>query len=185
MTTKKLTPVISQTSLMMKRNFLIGLVAITIYSGQLVGQEKFPNTLTYSDSIGSPAADLGAISWIQGAWRGEAFGGVTEEIWSAPLGGSMMCTFKLVVDDKVQFYEIETITEENNSLILRLKHFHSDLKGWEKKDITVDFKLVKVIDHKVFFDGYTFEKISEDEMNVFVVIDMDGKKTETKFNYHK
>ena len=169
----------------MKKNFLISLVAITMYVGQLVGQEKFPNTLIYSDSMSSPSADLSVISWIEGAWRGEAFGGVTEEIWSAPLGGSMMCTFKLVVEDKVQFYEIETITEEDNSLILRLKHFHSDLKGWEKKDITVDFKLVKVTDRKVFFDGYTFEKISEDEMNVYVVIDMDGKRKEEKFNYHK
>ena len=169
----------------MKKNFLIGLVAISLYSGHLVGQEKFSNTLPYSDSIGSPIADLSAISWIQGAWRGEAFGGLTEEIWSAPLGKSMMCTFKLVVDDQVQFYEIETITEENNSLILRLKHFHSDLKGWEKKDITVDFKLVKITEQKVFFDNYTFEKVSESEMNVYVVIDMDGKETEAKFNYRK
>jgi len=169
----------------MKKNFLIGLIAIIIYSGHLLAQEKFPNTLSYSDSIGSPAADLSAISWIQGAWRGEAFGGLTEEIWSEPLGGSMMATFKVVVDNKVQFYEIETITEENESLILRLKHFHPDLKGWEKKEVTVDFKLVKVTKDKVYFDGYTFEKVSDNEMNVYVIIGSGAEKTETKFNYHK
>ena len=63
------------------------------------------------------------IRWIAGNWKGEAFGGITEENWSEPSGGSMMATFKLISDGKVNFYEIETISEENNSLILRLKHF--------------------------------------------------------------
>ena len=35
------------------------------------------------------------IAWISGTWHGEAFGGITEEIWSEPSGGSMMATFKL------------------------------------------------------------------------------------------
>lgn len=58
------------------------------------------------------------IAWIVGTWHGEAFGGITEEIWSEPSGGSMMATFKLIVDEKVQFYEIEVIREIEDSLIL-------------------------------------------------------------------
>jgi len=69
------------------------------------------------------------IAWISGTWHGEAFGGEVEEIWSAPSGGSMMATFKLVVDGEVGFYEIEIIREIENSLLLQLKHFRADLKG--------------------------------------------------------
>ena len=74
------------------------------------------------------------IAWISGTWHGEAFGGKTEEIWSQPSGGSMMATFKLTVNDQVQFYEIEIIREIENDLVLQLKHFNKDLKGWETKD---------------------------------------------------
>ena len=96
----------------------------------------------------------------------------------------MMCVFRLVVENKVVFYEIEAITEENNTIILRLKHFGSDLKGWEEKDETVDFRLVKVTEDKVFFEGFTFERISKDEINMYVVIGHDdGSQEEVKFNY--
>lgn len=125
------------------------------------------------------------IQWLSGHWRGEAFGGLVEEVWSPALGGSMMGAFKLVVENQVQFYEIETISEVNDSLIFRLKHFNKDLTGWEEKDATVDFKLVKVTDNKVYFNGLTIERISEKEINIYVAIEHEGKTTEEKFNYNK
>jgi len=131
----------------------------------------------------SPQATLADIQWIQGHWTGKAFGGQAEEIWSPPLGESMMGSFKLVQDGKVKFYEIITISEIEQTLIMRLKHFDSELKGWEEKDETVDFKLVKLAPTKVFFDGMTFEKISENEMNVYVRFENDGEQSEGKFNY--
>ena len=108
-----------------------------------------------------------------------------EEIWTPPLGGSMMAAFKLVVNGQVKFYELETILEQEETLILKLKHFSSKLHGWEEKQETVDFKLEKVTDDKVYFDGMTFEKVSNGEMNVYVLIGDEGEEQETKFNYRK
>lgn len=126
------------------------------------------------------------IAWISGTWHGEAFGGITEEIWSEPSGGSMMATFKLINDGKVTFYEIEIIREIENSLILQLKHFNNDLKGWESKDETVDFPLIEITPTKVVFEGMVFEKINEKEMNVYVDIhNDDGSIENVKFNYTK
>ncbi|MEF3078796.1 DUF6265 family protein [Winogradskyella poriferorum] len=126
------------------------------------------------------------IAWIAGTWHGEAFGGITEEIWSEPSGGSMMATFKLIVEGKVQFYEIEVIREIEDSLILQLKHFDSDLKGWETKNETVDFPLIEITETKVVFEGMTFEKVSSNEMNVYVDIENENGSVETlKFNYKK
>ncbi len=143
----------------------------------------YPNLLVAHDSVSSPPATLADVSWIAGHWVGEAFGGQTEEIWSPPAGGSMMCAFRLIAEGKTQFYEIEQISEEGGSLILRLKHFHADLKGWEEKDETVDFRLLRVSPYKVFFDGMTFERISETEMDVYVLIEEEGKAEEVKFAY--
>jgi hypothetical protein len=99
------------------------------------------------------------ISWISGNWKGEAFGGLTEENWSKPSGGSMMATFKLINNGKVSFYEIEIIREVENTLVLQLKHFNNDLKGWETKDKTIDFLLKKITSNKVIFEGIVFKKL--------------------------
>ncbi|MCW5517780.1 DUF6265 family protein [Muriicola sp. Z0-33] len=144
------------------------------------------NTLALKEGSSSPKASLSEVEWIEGHWKGEAFGGITEEIWSPPLGGSMMFVFKLVADGKVQFYEAGHIQEINETLLLQLKHFHGNFKGWEKKDETVDFKLVKVEKDRIYFSDFTFEKVSENEMNIYVVIgDEEGSTNEVKFNYKK
>ena len=142
-------------------------------------------TVKFLENSISPQASLEEVSWIQGYWKGEAFGGITEEFWSPPLGDSMMFSFKLVVDNKVIFYELGGIRQVDETLLLQLKHFGNDFKGWEEKDETVDFKLVKIEKSKVYFDQFTFEKISENEMNLYVVIDENGESEEVKFNYKK
>jgi len=160
-------------------------VAITMTSMHKTNGQQLKNIIAYNDSIGSPKANLDAIKWIAGSWKGEALGGITEEVWTPPLGGSMMCIFKLVVNNKVKFYEFVTITEKKGTLLLQIKHFNSDLVGWEKKDETVDFKLVKVTPDKIYFDEFTFEKVSDTEINMYVVFKQKSKKVLATFNYKK
>jgi hypothetical protein len=144
------------------------------------------NTVQLKAGQQSPAASLDQIDWIAGHWQGEAFGGIVEEIWSPASGGSMMCVFRLINNDQVSFFEICTITEEEGSLILRIKHFHPDLKGWEEKDETVDFPLVKFSGSRAWFSGFTFERINDREMNVYVQTgDEQGQEKEVKFNYKR
>ena len=98
----------------------------------------------------------------------------------------MMATFKLIADGKVVFYEIEIIREVENTLILQLKHFSNDLKGWEEKDQTIDFPLKEITENKVVFEGMTFEKISANKITICVDIKQENGSIETvKFNYKK
>lgn len=144
------------------------------------------NTLQLPANEAPQKGTLNDLAWITGHWQGEAFGGITEEIWSPPLGDSMMFVFKLVSEGKVQFYEIGHIQQQGETLILQLKHFHGSLKGWEEKDVTVDFKLVKLEKNRAFFEGFTFEKISDNEINMYVVIGHeDGTSEEAKFKYNR
>lgn len=131
------------------------------------------------------APKLANVAWITGNWRGEAMGGTTEENWSAPHGDSMMASFKVVKDGKVLFYEIEIIRQLENTLVLQLKHFNNDLKGWETKDETVDFPLVEITKNKVVFEGMTFERVSETEMNVYVDVENGGNTQTLTFKYKK
>jgi hypothetical protein len=159
-------------------------IATNTESNKLLIAGDVEATATSQETKQKPT--LENIAWISGTWHGEAFGGITEEIWSEPSGGSMMATFKLINDGKVTFYEIEIIREIENSLILQLKHFNDDLKGWETKDETVDFTLIEITPTKVVFEGMVFEKINEKEMNVYVDIhNDDGSIENVKFNYTK
>jgi hypothetical protein len=142
------------------------------------------NTVKFNPEIGSPKAKINDVSWIAGHWLGEAFGGIIEEIWSPPLGNSMMCAFKLVVNNNIEFYELVTISEENETLVLRLKHFDHLLKGWEEKDEAIEFQLVKLEENRAFFNNFTFEKVNPNELNIYVVFKSDSEgETEMKFHY--
>jgi hypothetical protein len=146
----------------------------------------FTSSLLIAQTEQTLEPTLKNIAWIAGNWKGEAFGGITEENWSEPSNGSMMASFKLIDNGKVVFYELEIIREVENTLILQLKHFSNDLKGWETQDETEDFPLIKITPNKAVFEGMTFEKISEDEMNIYVDIKQeDGTVENVKFNYTK
>jgi len=151
----------------------------------LLAQQKFENTLSFNKESGSPKATLADIAWIAGTWRGQAMGGAIEEIWSNPMAGSMMGSFKYSENNEVIFYEIEAITQEDSTLILRLKHFNANLKGWEEKNDVVEFRLVKIAKNKVYFDDLTFEKVSNQKMNIYVVIGKAEDRQEEKLNYVK
>lgn len=141
------------------------------------------NTFTYNDEKGSPKATLQNAAWISGTWRGEAMGGTCEEFWDKPSGDTMMFCFKFLENGKVIFYELGHIKEIDKTLVLELKHFGADLKGWEKADEKQTFRLVKWDENHVYFDQFTFEKISDDEINLYVVFEESGK--EMKFNYKR
>lgn len=136
------------------------------------------NTLKYDIKKEPTKASLEQASWIEGYWKGKAMGGIIEEVWTAPLGGSMMGSFKLVIDDTIQFYELCTISEENGTILLRIKHFNKDLQGWEEKDKSEEFKLVKIASNKAYFDGITFIRDNK-KLSIFVVIDNE----EMQFKY--
>ena len=144
------------------------------------------NTISYEEGMVSPDANLIDIEWLAGHWKGEAFGGIAEEIWSPPTDGTMMFSFRLIDKGAVSFYEFGHIIEMDGTLLLQLKHFDGDLGGWEQKDETVDFILVKVEENKFYFDDFTIERISDTEINMYVeVSEEEGTSNEITFNYHR
>lgn len=144
------------------------------------------NTIELADGSQSPSSTIDQVAWLEGQWTADALGGTAEEYWSAPAAGSLFGMFRLVVEDQVQFYEIFTIDEENGSLLLRIKHFHSNLKGWEEKDDTVDFPLVKLEDRTAWFSGLTMKMEDDNNLTVYLLsTNEDGKQQEFVFSYRR
>ena len=163
-----------------------GVVAFVLAAllAPIVGAQEKLTERTFQLGAGKPAAaKLDAMKWLVGRWVGSALGGDVEEIWSAPQGGAMMGMYRLVRDGKPVFYELLTLVEENGSLVMRLKHFHADLKGWEEKDDTVEFPLVAVADGAVHFEGMSFHPRG-DTLTVYLAIkSRSGDVREETFTY--
>lgn len=147
------------------------------------------SVLAFLLSLGSQArsqetqpVDIKELAWIAGHWQGEALGGQFEETWNPPKGGAMMGMFKLVKDDSVSFYEILTIVPtKDQSLVLRLKHFSSELKGWEEKDETLEFPLVSVTKNEARFEGLVFKRKDADHMEIRVKVSQGDGTSELVF----
>lgn len=121
------------------------------------------------------------FAWIAGHWTGEAMGGAFEETWNPPFGGTMVGMFKFVSEDEVGFYEIMTIVKEDDSWLLRLKHFDKSLVGWEEKDESMEFPFVRLSDTEIIFDGLKFLKKDDNTMHILVTTKEGNKVQALKF----
>ncbi|WP_350289189.1 DUF6265 family protein [uncultured Croceitalea sp.] len=144
------------------------------------------NTLQLVEEKQPAEASIALVSWLEGHWKGTAFGGVTEEIWSPIDDKSMMFIFRHLINGKVNFYEIGHIKEVDSSLVFELRHFDAKLHAWEEKNEVQQFKFIKHEGNRVYFDGFTFEKVSPNEINIYGLIgNKDGSESEVIFNYKK
>lgn len=141
------------------------------------------NTLQYNDEKGSPAATLQDVKWLAGNWKGSSPFGICHENWDEPSGNTMMFCFKMLSDNKVTFYELGHIIEKDKTILLQMKHFGGDMKAWETGEVSEDFKLIKIEKNKIYFDGLTYEKVSDNAMNVYVYFE--ESKEEIKFIFTK
>jgi hypothetical protein len=144
------------------------LVALVAAFSLNAGETPAPKVLTLNEDAKPAPARIEDLAWIEGHWRGTGLGAVAEEVWSAPEAGAMMGMFRLIRDGKLSFYEILTLSQEGESVLLRIKHFNPDLTGWEEKDRSVEFRLVRLEPRHAWFDGLTFERPDDDTLRVTV-----------------
>lgn len=162
-------------------------VLIVFGFGIGAGAQSLETEHTYKlDDVDSrPAASLEDVSWLVGSWSGEAFGNTFEEVWNPPSAGSMMGMWKLLNEDKVVFYELMLLVEEEGSLSLKVKHFHGDFTAWEEKADYVRFRLVKFDQNAVHFSGLSFHRINKDEIHAFMAMRHEGEVREETLVYHR
>ena len=169
----------------MKKHILILLITLSITPA--IAQEKeTENTLKLTAITQRSKAHIEDMNWLAGHWTGPALGGISEELWTPPMAGAMMGSYRLVKDDKIIFHEILTLHEEEESLTLKLKHFNEDLTGWEEKNEVREFKLISMDGDKAYFEGMTFVKTGDKTLRVYLAIQQkDGSVIEEVFEYTK
>ena len=130
-------------------------------------------------------ASIETMAWLSGRWLGEGFGGIVEENWNPPLGGAMAATFRLVTKGEPGFYEICLIEPEGASLVYRAKHVNPGLKGWEEKDESHSFALVKLEPNTIYFNGFTMVLDGNTCTHYLAMKQKDGSYKEATLTYHR
>ena len=125
------------------------------------------------------------FAWMTGRWECESFGGIGEDVWAPPVAGSMVGLFRQSDDNGISFYEIITLGEQDGVFMMRLKHFHANLHGWEEKDKTIDFVLVDRGDNIWYFGALTLERHSDDAMSIYVRIKNKQGTAVVPFHYKR
>ncbi|MBX7174504.1 MAG: hypothetical protein K1X72_26255 [Pyrinomonadaceae bacterium] len=168
----------------MKQNILLTLTILILTVSAFTQIKQTANTLRLEAEKTGEKAKIQDMKPLIGTWRGVGLGGTVEEVYSEPLDGTMMGMFRFLDKGKTDFYELIAVLEENGTLIVRLKHFDSGLKGWEEKDKTTDFRFVKKEKNRMYFEGQTFEFIGKNKLNIYVAIGQkDGSVKEEVFSY--
>ena len=147
--------------------------------------QRTEHTFQLDDPDSRPAATLDDVSWLVGNWSGEAFGNTFEEGWNPPSAGSMIGFFKLMDGDKVVFYELLLLVEEEGSLSLKVKHFNPDFTAWEEKADYVTFRYIKSDDNAVHFSGISFYRVDDANMIGYIVFRNGNEIREEKLVYRR
>jgi uncharacterized protein DUF6265 len=134
-----------------------------------------------SEAPATKHATLAQVAWIAGHWVDDSEGGLSEEVWTAPSGDSMIGMWRYVAKGKVQIFELLSITEEDGGPVFRLRHFSPRMVAREEKDKPLALPLVSLEDREASFEGpgqpsgtirLTYRQAAADVLSV--TLDKDG-----------
>ena len=138
----------------------------------------------------TPIRSISDLSFMAGKWVTKGQWGDMEENWSAPMGNSMMCSYRCVKDGKIVFYEFIVIEQHASGPVMKLRHFSPGNIAWEEKDKPYDYPLIYLDENVARFErpdkktSLMFERIAPDKLKVTLERqDKDGKWVQDEFNY--
>lgn len=108
---------------------------------------------TRAETVATPVASLDAIAWLEGDWRGEAFGGEIQEVWLPAAGEMMHGVFRLVAGGRVRISEYLQITVEESGVIMRFAHFRPDYSTVEGPGSFLELRLTEASDGHARFEA--------------------------------
>lgn len=135
-------------------------------------------------------AKLADVAWIAGHWVDDSAGNISEEVWSAPAGDSMIGMWRYVAKGRIQISEMLTITQEGGGPVFRLRHFDPRMVAREEKENPLALKLISIKEREAAFEGpgqptgtvrLTYRQPAPDSLNVT----MDKEGTSQTFSFRR
>lgn len=142
-----------------------------------------------------PASALTALTFLAGHWRSEGGNFVIEEIWLPPSAGVAQGMVRLIKDGQVGTIELIVAAAENDRVILRYNHFHSNYQTWES-DGPIELTLTSAREDETVFSNLQrparhamemgYRLTSAQTLRSWVMpIDPNGSTSRVSFDYQK
>ena len=133
-------------------------------------------------------ATLADVAFMAGHWVGGDPGDLSEEVWSAPEGDSMVGMWRYVAKGRARIFEVLTLTTEGPNVVLRIRHFDPKLVAREEKDKAVELPLVAKGPREAVFEGLEYDAkgtvrltYRQDGDSLTAVLEKAGGKQEFRF----
>jgi len=102
-------------------------------------------------------ASIAQVAFLKGDWSGPMGQDHAQEIWSAPHGDSVIGCFRWVkADGKLSMAELLSITQEDETLVLRMRHHNGKLEGWKSEvetNTAMTLVLSEIKDNRAVFSN--------------------------------
>ena len=104
------------------------------------------------DAQAKTSSALAKVAFLAGHWQGRMGGDVIEEFWTRPGGKAMLGTFRWIgANGSTRVVEILTIVEQDDEVILRLRHFDLALKPWASEETPPTLRLAEATKNRAAF----------------------------------
>ncbi len=101
----------------------------------------------------APTATLADVAFMAGRWLGGEDGDVSEEVWTEPVGDSMLGMWRYVSKGQARVFELLSLKVEGEGLVLRLRHFDPLFVAREEKGAPLVLRLVARTPGQATFEG--------------------------------
>jgi hypothetical protein len=98
-------------------------------------------------------ATLADVAFMAGHWLGGEEGDVSEEVWTAPEGDSMLGLWRYVSKGQARVFELLSLKAEPDGVLLRLRHFDPRLVAREEKETPLVLRLIRHAPGEAAFEG--------------------------------
>lgn len=98
-------------------------------------------------------ASLADVAFMAGHWLGGEGGDVSEEVWTAPEGDTMLGMWRYVSKGQARVLELLSLRAEPDGVALRLRHFDPRLVAREDKETPLVLRLVRRAPGEATFEG--------------------------------
>ena len=99
------------------------------------------------------APDVTSLAWMAGHWVGTQTEDLSEEIWLPPASDAMAGMWRWGSKGQIRLYELLTISEEGDRVVLRLRHFRPNLAALEDRDSPLVLPLIRTGANEAVFEG--------------------------------
>lgn len=151
------------------------------------GQNKHTeHTLKLEPGVKGNQIVLDSLHHLTGYWKGEALGGLVEELWLPASGGQMTGLFRLVVADTLIFTEHMQLGTWDGVTQMRIKHVSPDGATWEPKEETTRFSFIRLENNTCYFSGLTIDFGTKDHLIFYLAMKKkDGSSYEESFRFRR